>query len=69
MSGLSAASDKAIMMGARSVLRQPPMNDGHLAATAPNRIGVGDAIELLNRNDPRYFEILQAVAHLGGKSP
>jgi long-chain acyl-CoA synthetase len=71
MSGVSAASDKTIMMGARPVSRQALMNDGCRAATAPNRIGVreGDAIALLNRNHPRYFEILQADAHLGGKSP
>jgi long-chain acyl-CoA synthetase len=68
---MSAASDKTIMMGTRPMSRQALLNDGRRAATALDRIGVGegDAIAIPIRSDPGYFEILPADAHLGGKSP
>jgi long-chain acyl-CoA synthetase len=67
MSGVGAVSSKTIMLGNRSVLRQTLLDQGSRAASALERIGVreGDAIALLIRNDPCYFEIIQAAAHLG----
>ena len=58
MSGVSAASDKTIMTGSRSVSRQALLNDGRRAAIA-----------FLIRSDPSYFEILQVDTYPGGKSP
>jgi len=58
MSGVSAASDNAIMKDTRPVPRQALLNDGRRAAIA-----------LLIRSDPSYFEILQVDTHPGGKSP
>jgi long-chain acyl-CoA synthetase len=71
MSGVSLASDETMMMGTRPVSRLALLNGGSRAATALDQIGVGEggAIALPIRNDPGYFEILQADAHLGGKSP
>lgn len=67
MSGVSAVSDKTVILGTRSVPRQTLLDNGSRAATALEQIGVheGDAIALLIRNDPGYFEIIQAAAHLG----
>jgi long-chain acyl-CoA synthetase len=67
MSGLSGPVEKAVMIGTHSVGRQVLIDRGRAAATALDRIGVseGDAIALLVRNDPCYFEIMQAAAHLG----
>jgi long-chain acyl-CoA synthetase len=67
MSGVGAVPDKTIMLGGRSVLRQTLLDRGSRAATALDQIGIreGDAIALLIRNDPCYFEIIQAAAHLG----
>src|SRR5258708_34272586 len=67
MSGVSAVSGKTVMLGTHSVSRQTLLERGSRAATALDQIGVaeGDAIALLIRNDPCYFEIIQAAAHLG----
>ena len=67
MSGMSATPDKAVVIGARCVSRQALIDQGRAAATVLDQIGVceGDAIALLVRNDPCYFEIIQAAAHLG----
>jgi long-chain acyl-CoA synthetase len=67
MSGMSTSPDKAIMIDTYSVSRQVLVDRGRAAATALDRVGVseGDAIALLVRNDPCYFEIVQAAAHLG----
>jgi long-chain acyl-CoA synthetase len=67
MSGVSAVNIKTVMLGSRSVSRQTLLHQGSRAATALDQIGVrdGDAIALLIRNDPCYFEIIQAAAHLG----
>jgi long-chain acyl-CoA synthetase len=55
------------MLGTRAVSRETLLDNGSRAATALDRLGVreGDAIALLIRNDPCYFEIIQAAAHLG----
>jgi long-chain acyl-CoA synthetase len=67
MSGMSATPDKAVMIGTRRVSRRTLIDQGRAAATALDQIGVceGDAIALLIRNDPCYFEIIQAATHLG----
>jgi long-chain acyl-CoA synthetase len=59
--------DKTVMIGTYRVTRQALLDQGSRAATALDQIGVGegDAIALLIRNDPCYFEILQAAAYLG----
>jgi long-chain acyl-CoA synthetase len=58
---------KIIMIGAHPISRDVLLDQGARAATALDQIGVaeGDAIALLIRNDPCYFEIIQAAAHLG----
>src|SRR5229473_3497014 len=67
MSGVSAVSGKTVMLGTHSVSRQTLLDQSSRAAAALDQIGVaeGDAIALLIRNDPCYFEIIQAAAHLG----
>jgi long-chain acyl-CoA synthetase len=67
MSGVSAVPGKTIMIGAYRVSRDLLLDQSARAATALDQIGVaeGDAIALLIRNDPCYFEIIQAAAHLG----
>ncbi len=67
MSGVNAVAGKTILLGSQAVSRQTLLDHGARAATALDRIGVreGDAIALLIRNDPCYFEIIQAAAHLG----
>jgi long-chain acyl-CoA synthetase len=67
MSGVSAVPDKTVMLGTRSVSRQTLLEQSSRAAAALDQIGIreGDAIALLIRNDPCYFEILQAAAFLG----
>ena len=67
MSGVSAVSRKTVMIEARRVSRDVLLDHGARAATALDQIGVaeGDAIALLIRNDPCYFEIIQAAALLG----
>ena len=67
MSGVSAVPGKTIMIEAHQVSRDALLDQGARAATALDQIGVaeGDAIALLIRNDPCYFEIIQAAAHLG----
>jgi long-chain acyl-CoA synthetase len=67
MSGVNTVSGKTILLGPREVSRQTLLDYGARAATALDRIGVreGDAIALLIRNDPCYFEVIQAAAHLG----
>ena len=67
MPGVNAISGKAILIGAQCVSQQALIDHGRRAATTLDRIGVreGDAIALLIRNDPCYFEIIQAAAHLG----
>jgi len=67
MPGVSAVSGKTVMLGTHSVSRQALLDRGSRAAAALDQIGVheGDAIALLIRNDPCYFEIIQAAAHLG----
>jgi len=64
MSGVSAVPDKTVMLGTRSVSRQTLLEQSSRAAAALDQIGIreGDAIALLIRNDPCYFEILQAAA-------
>jgi len=59
--------DRMILIGDRRVTRDDLLDDGSRAATALDAIGVreGDAIALLIRNDPCYFEILHAAALLG----
>src|ERR1700689_3948378 len=67
MSGVSAVSRKTVMIEGRRVSRDVLLDHGARAATALDQIGVaeGDAIALLIRNDPCYFEIIQAAALLG----
>src|SRR5258707_3495349 len=67
MSGVSAVPDKTGILGTRPVSRQTLLEQSSRAAAALDQIGVreGDAIALLIRNDPCYFEIIQAAAHLG----
>ena len=67
MSGVSTVPSKTITLGGCSVLRQTLLDRGSRAATALDQIGVreGDAIALFIRNDPCYFEIIQAAVHLG----
>jgi long-chain acyl-CoA synthetase len=67
MPGINAISDKAILIGTQCVSQQALIDQGRRAATTLDQIGVreGDAIALLIRNDPCYFEIIQAAAHLG----
>jgi long-chain acyl-CoA synthetase len=59
--------DGTIAIGDRRVTRGELIDKGGRAATALNDIGVGegDAIALLIRNDPCYFEVLHAAALLG----
>lgn len=58
---------KTILIGNRHVARGDLLDQGSRAATALEAVGVreGDAIALLIRNDPCYFEILHAAALLG----
>jgi long-chain acyl-CoA synthetase len=67
MPGVNAMPGKTILLGTQAVSRQTLLDHGARAATALDQIGVreGDAIALLIRNDPCYFEIIQAAAHLG----
>jgi len=67
MPGVNAVPGGTIMLGTRAVARQTLLDNGARAATALDQLGVreGDAIALLIRNDPCYFEIIQAAAHLG----
>ena len=67
MSGVNAISGKAILIGTQCVSQQALIDQGRRAAAALDRLGIreGDAIALLIRNDPCYFEIIQAAAHLG----
>jgi long-chain acyl-CoA synthetase len=67
MSGVNTVLGRTILLGTQTVSRQTLLDHGARAATALDRIGVreGDAIALLIRNDPCYFEIIQAAAHLG----
>jgi long-chain acyl-CoA synthetase len=67
MSGVDAVPGRIVMIGSHRVTRDVLLDQGARAATALNQIGVaeGDAIALLIRNDPSYFEIIQAAAHLG----
>jgi long-chain acyl-CoA synthetase len=67
MPGVNAMPGKTILLGTQAVSRQTLLEHGARAATALDRIDVreGDAIALLIRNDPCYFEIIQAAAHLG----
>ncbi|MEY9437340.1 AMP-binding protein [Bradyrhizobium elkanii] len=60
-------ADKTILIGNCYVARQDLLDRGSRAATALEAAGVreGDAIALLIRNDPCYFEILHAAALLG----
>ncbi|MCC8936245.1 AMP-binding protein [Bradyrhizobium sp. Arg68] len=60
-------ADKTIVIGECRVARQQLLDQGSRAATALDAIGVreGDAIALLIRNDPCYFEVLHAAALLG----
>src|ERR1700722_2709542 len=63
MSGVSTVPGKTVMIEAHLVSRDLLVDQGARAATALDRIGVaeGDAIALLIRNDPCYFEIIQAA--------
>lgn len=67
MSGIGAMQDNMIVIGARRISRQELLDHGNRAATALDEVGVreGDAIALLIRNDPCYFEVLHAAALLG----
>ncbi|WP_349628234.1 AMP-binding protein [Bradyrhizobium sp. S69] len=67
MPGVNAVPGGMIMLGTRAVAREKLLDNGARAATALDQLGVreGDAIALLIRNDPCYFEIIQAAAHLG----
>jgi long-chain acyl-CoA synthetase len=67
MSGVSAVPGKTVMIESHLVSRDLLVDQGARAATALDQIGIaeGDAIALLIRNDPCYFEIIQAAAHLG----
>lgn len=67
MSRVNALPDQVVMIGPRRVSRHELLSQGTRAATALDRIGVkeGDAIALLIRNDPCYFEILHAAVLLG----
>jgi long-chain acyl-CoA synthetase len=67
MPGVNAVPGGTIMLGTRAVARENLLENGARAATALDQLGVreGDAIALLIRNDPCYFEIIQAAAHLG----
>jgi hypothetical protein len=69
MSGVSAAPEKTIMIGTRTISRQALLDQGR-AATARDLLDVaeGDAIALLIRNHPCYFEVRQAAAHLSSSS-
>jgi long-chain acyl-CoA synthetase len=67
MPGVNAMAGKTILLGTQAVSRQTLLDHGARAATALDQNGVreGDAIALLIRNDPCYFEIIQAAANLG----
>lgn len=59
--------DSTIVIGEHHVARQTLLDHGSRAATVLEEVGVreGDAIALLIRNDPCYFEILHAASLLG----
>jgi long-chain acyl-CoA synthetase len=60
-------ADRTVVIGSRRITRQQLIDRAGRAASALDKIGVneGDAIALLIRNDPCYFEVIQAAALLG----
>ena len=67
MPGVSAVADRVVVIGSRQIARQELLDRASRAATGLEWAGVreGDAIALLIRNDPCYFEVIQAAALLG----
>ncbi|MDB5609493.1 MAG: long-chain fatty acid--CoA ligase [Bradyrhizobium sp.] len=67
MPGVEEVTGKKVLIGERWTRRETLVDAGRRAATALDQTGVreGDAIALLIRNDPCYFEVIQASALLG----